>query len=554
MLKRISFFIALISFIFCIAVGTLLIAEFYSFKQAQPDKTEALDTLKKELANSPDNELLRDQIRELDLLARQGYFRSRETMRTASLMLLAGTAVFLFSLHLACGKKGIDLPEPCKGADSFTISRPGMRAATAVVIAGLISIGFLAALSGKTFLEEIQPKTEQAKLPAPVQKNPEPAVSEKPISGQNYTNNWPFFRGPDSGRGPTLETLEWKQSWSVELPGPGFNSPIIWEDKIFLSTADEDEKLILCYSLDNGQQLWQTSVDTETVEEMPEVTEDTGYAASTLAVDGQRVYAIFADGDLAAVNFNGEIVWQDNLGVPENHYGHSSSLIAWENRLFIQYDHRIESLLFIYNAETGYLLKDIERDVEISWASPLLITDPEPLLILSASPKVVAYNPLTGEKYWENECIEGEVAPSPAYANNRIFVVNDSVPLVALDAQSGQKLWENDDLESPDVASPVAAGNFVYTASSGGLLTCFQSTTGEIIYEQEFENGFYASPLICGDKLLLIDKTGTIFISAKGPQFTKPKEHKLNAPVVSTPAVTTDCIIIRTWGKLIKVQ
>ena len=120
----------------------------------------------------------------------------------------------------------------------------------------------------------------------------------------------------------------------------GFNSPIIWGDKIFVAGANEESREVYCYNRNTGELLW-TGVANNiqgSPATMPRVTPDTGLSAPTLTTDGKRVFAIFATGDVIAFDLNGKRVWAKNLGVPENHYGHSSSLITWANKLFIQYD------------------------------------------------------------------------------------------------------------------------------------------------------------------------------------------------------------------------
>ena len=156
-------------------------------------------------------------------------------------------------------------------------------------------------------------------------------------------DNWARFRGPN-GSGISSDTkipLTWSESenlkWKLDLPGPGSSSPIVWGDRLFFSGGDEEGLEVFCYDANTGDLRWQKTVETKA--EFPEVSEDTGYAAPTMATDGQRVFAIFATGDLAAFDLDGNVVWQKNLGVPKNPYGMGSSLLSDGVRLFVQYDH-----------------------------------------------------------------------------------------------------------------------------------------------------------------------------------------------------------------------
>ena len=128
--------------------------------------------------------------------------------------------------------------------------------------------------------------------------------------------------------------------WSSEVSVPGFNSPIVWDDRVFLSGADEEGQVVFCFDANSGKELWTRTITTAVA--LPKVNEDAGFAAPTMATDGRRVFVIFATGELAALDFNGRPVWQQNLGLPDNPYGMGSSLISDRERLYVQYDHREE--------------------------------------------------------------------------------------------------------------------------------------------------------------------------------------------------------------------
>jgi outer membrane protein assembly factor BamB len=125
----------------------------------------------------------------------------------------------------------------------------------------------------------------------------------------------------------------------------------------------------------------------------PRVTEDTGLSAPTVATDGNHVYAIFGTGDVIAFDMNGTRVWARNLGVPDNHYGHSSSLLVWDNKLFVQYDTNRGGKVMALNTATGETIWEKIRTSKISWASPVLAqVDGKYQLILTADPIVAGYD------------------------------------------------------------------------------------------------------------------------------------------------------------------
>ncbi len=150
--------------------------------------------------------------------------------------------------------------------------------------------------------------------------------------------------------------------------------PSFGGDKIFVAGADDSSREIYCYSRTDGKLLWTGVADNiqGSPATMPKVTEDTGLSAPSMTTDGQCVYAIFATGDVIAFDMNGNRVWARNLGVPDNHYGHSSSLVMWDNKLFVQYDTNRGGKLIALDVSNGNTVWETARKSNISWASPVL--------------------------------------------------------------------------------------------------------------------------------------------------------------------------------------
>lgn len=162
--------------------------------------------------------------------------------------------------------------------------------------------------------------------------------------------------------------------WKVPVALPGFNSPIIWGDKLFISGANDTKKEVYCYNRNTGELIWTREVkDIPNTHSSPDVTPDTGHAAPTLTTDGETVIAIFSNGDIIAFDINGNKVWAKNLGLPENHYGHSSSLLIYKDKVIIQFDDRKTAKLLALSTKTGEVKWSTPRAVKISWASPVLI-------------------------------------------------------------------------------------------------------------------------------------------------------------------------------------
>ena len=165
----------------------------------------------------------------------------------------------------------------------------------------------------------------------------------------------------------------------------------------------------------------------------PRVTDDTGLAAPTLTTDGKAVFAIFGTGDVIAFDMNGKRVWARNLGVPDNHYGHSSSLITWNGKLLVQYDTNRGGKVMALDNKTGETVWETVRNSKISWASPVLAeVDGKYQLVLTADPIVAGYDVETGEELWSVECMMGEVGPSVGYSDGIVVAANEYARMVAI--------------------------------------------------------------------------------------------------------------------------
>lgn len=410
---------------------------------------------------------------------------------------------------------------------------------------------------------EVQPKqiAENEKIEPESPKKTEPS---KTISEQTLKNNFPSFRGyggngvsfkenlPLHWDGPSGENVLWK----TEIPLHGYNSPIVWEDKVFLTGANDERQEVYCFNGNTGVLVWTAVIDNipGSPAVSPEVTPDTGHAAPTMCTDGTHVYAIFSTGDVVALDMSGSIVWARNLGVPRNHYGHSSSLLTYEDKLLIQYDHSNEAKVMALNTQTGETLWSTARKVKVSWASPVLVnTGSQMELILNADPLVASYNPETGEELWQLKCMMGEVGPSVVYADGVVFAMNEYASLVAI--QLGEQatiLWEDDEFLS-DVPSPVATDQYLFVATSYGVLVCYDAKTGEKYWEQEYDDGFYSSMMMNGDHIYLIDKRGITHIFKASNVFEEIAASPLGEAVYTTPAMGDKSIYIRAEKHLYRI-
>ncbi len=212
--------------------------------------------------------------------------------------------------------------------------------------------------------------------------------------------NWPRFRGPQGAgiaafgdipqkwNGATGESVLRKTA--VELPG--MSSPIIWNRRVFIAGATAQRREVYCLDAENGNLLWTRRVAHQASDVEVAVETATGFAASTPATDGQRVYAIFANGDLVAFDFEGNELWSHAFGKLDNPYGHASSLATYRERVIVQLDQGLgsdnKSRLMAMDGATGRLVWEVQRPVPASWATPVVIQFENPPRIITA----VAYS------------------------------------------------------------------------------------------------------------------------------------------------------------------
>jgi outer membrane protein assembly factor BamB len=251
-----------------------------------------------------------------------------------------------------------------------------------------------------------------------------------------------------------------------------------------------------------------------------------------VTTDGKHVFAIFANGDVICFDFEGNRIWARNLGLPDDHYGHASSLITWGGKLFVQYDTNKGGKVLALNADDGSTTWETVRPTRISWASPVLADfGGKKQLILTADPIVVGYDTETGKELWKVDCMTGEIGSSVAIGSGLVFAGNENAKLVAIDPATATVKWENSDY-LPEVASLACADGMLFVATSYGVFVCYDAVTGEELWEEDFGTGFYSSPMIAGNKVYALDLKGIMHIL----------ELSLTKKVVGEPSVEEDCV------------
>lgn len=589
---------AWIAGVLALVTSILIILNFIQMRRIDPLESTAMETLIGRLSESPQDEQLIQEIRALDVLARKAFFSSRTFKKSGAFLLLGSLAVLLIALRIVMNmQKTLPLPGPTTTKSAYLKTAHWSRWAIATAFGALIIIALtLNLMTEPTPRSSRAAKNDSAPLAQSTEESPTAAVASSAeerqtppiastaeesqiptadsettpvqpeiaaaapeprpqISKDDMKKNWPAFRGYRSLGIATAKEVPttWDGEagthvrWKVEVPRPGFSSPIVWSDKVWVTGGDDTAREIFCYSADTGALLWRHAADgiEGSPAQPPKVTPDTGHAASTPTTNGTAVFAIFSTGDVVCVDFDGKRLWARNLGVPKNHYGHSSSLITWNDLLLVQYDHGESGRLLALDQKTGKTRWETKRDTGISWSSPIIAdTGTRDEVILTANPLVAAYDPKTGESLWQVSCLSGEVGPSAAFAEGRVFAVNEYAILAAIALPSLEILWETD-YDLSEVSSPLAIGPHVFLGTSDGAITCFDAKTGDRIWQEFFDYGFYASPIWAEGRIYLIDNSGTMHVFMASAEYTSVAQSPLSEDSYSTPAIVDGAVYCR---------
>ncbi len=538
--------VAIVAAVFSFVMCTLLITNYLQSRMLDPLENPALERLISQLQDNPQDMQLKAQIREIDLLSRKALFINQWQIRTGSTILLAAVILLLITLK-TMDTLQTKLPDPQGSLDDNEAWYLSTKIRQGIAALGLFLIGtaVIFAMLSYSELAETDKKMHAATA-----------------SPQDFARNWANFRGPGGlGISPSKAApVAWDIKseagirWHVPVPKPGFNSPILWGENIFLCGGDKNSLAIFCYNIIDGELLWRSRVDDPNDKTLAEFRpqHDTGFAAPTMATNGRFVFAIFNTGLIAACDFNGNLIWTKNLGVPENHYGHSSSLIVFENLLIVQYDQSANARLLALDTMSGSTVWRVKREI-ISWSSPVLINfDGRCELIVTDCFSVTSFDPKTGVKYWQVDCLDGEHAPSPAFAADMLVVGNEysQATGLRLGKDTPESVWEYyDDL--PDAVSPLATDEFVFFVASYGVVTCLDIKSGELLWTHDYKKNIYASPILSGKNIYLLDRNGTMHIFSAAKEFKSIADLPLGRKAAATPVIIDGRIYVRMEKSLI---
>ena len=369
---------------------------------------------------------------------------------------------------------------------------------------------------------------------------------------------WPAFLGQGASPiDPVTIPLTWSPTeniaWQTKLPGKGQSSPVIWNDRIFVTAIEgtmKEKCHLLGLSLQDGRKLWcRTNASAQTVRS----TYTQSRAAPTPVVDADRVYAFFETGNVIAADHAGNIVWQriltEDYGPFESTIGLASSPILVDGILVILVDHEGPSYILGLDAKTGETRWKTERTSRSSYASPALVpVAGEPHIVCSSSGSVDGYDPKTGDMLWTyEENIGGNrtgaplpirdgmfaVGASPGMHNEREAEARKSNFVMRVDRIDGKfvpkVVWRTEEA-MPSYNSPVVLGDFAYWVNRAGVVFCYDAETGKNLYTKRSGGTCWVTPVRLGDRVYLFGKDGTTTVLALGPEHQVLAENSLWDP------------------------
>lgn len=398
--------------------------------------------------------------------------------------------------------------------------------------------------------------------------------------------NWPQWRGP-RGDGISSETnlpVKWSKTeniaWRVALPGPAGASPVVWDDRVFLTTVDSADLVLMCIGTD-GKERWRQKVAVGN----KDVRGDEGNsAAPSPCTDGKHVWTFMANGWLACFTVDGQEVWkfdvQKRYGKLSIAFGLTSTPVLDGGRLYLQLIHgegnpsTREAMVVCLQAATGDEVwkhdrkSDAKAECEHSYASPVLYRDGQRSFLLShGADFVVAHDLQDGRELWR--C--GELNPKASYNNTLRFVASPvAAPgmIVVPSAKNGPVfclrpdgtgdvteresvfLWKRP-RGTPDVPSPVVKDGLVYLLRENGNLTCVDAQNGTQIYEERTTSDRHrASPVFADGKLYTTARNGTVSVIQAGPKFELLAKNELGEAMSASPAIANGRIYLRTFDAL----
>jgi outer membrane protein assembly factor BamB len=388
-----------------------------------------------------------------------------------------------------------------------------------------------------------------------------------------YAENWPQFRGP-SGQGISDEKnlpVRWSATdeilWKTEIPGEGYSSPIVFDQNIYITSAEDSGAScrVLCLDLNSGSILWNTEV----FRQKPGNKEmRNSYATPTPVTDGKLVYAVYNDGSIAAVTTEGTLRWQNRNYKFYSQHGLGVSPILYENLFIIPFDGSgrppdkhvgwqepwDKAFILALDKSSGEQVWIGKRGLSrIAHVTPLIVDyRGTPQLVSGAGDVVQGFDPKTGTRIWSVKSSGEGVVPSIVSGEEMVFSASGfgdpTIRAILLggngDVTKTHIIWEQKD-NVPTIPSFLYHKPYLFTITDNGKAMCLQAKTGEIVWQQRIPGKYAASPVYADGKIYFLSEKGTSTVIEAGPVFKIIAENKIEELCKASYAIANGKIIIR---------
>ncbi|MCY1719493.1 PQQ-binding-like beta-propeller repeat protein [Prolixibacteraceae bacterium Z1-6] len=428
------------------------------------------------------------------------------------------------------------------------------------------------------------------------------------LAQTNYMQQWPGFRGPfakgyiENANTVTEWNLETGENilWQTKIPGLGHSCPVIWDDKLFVTTAIsgsgndylkvglygdgdavEDESIhefkVYCLDKNTGEILW----DKLAVKCVPAVKRHTkaSHADGTPACDGNHLVAFFGSQGLYCYNMEGQLLWKKDFGkmnagpydAPELEWGFSSSPIIHKGNVIVQCDFLGDSFIASFDIATGKQNWRTARDEVSTWSSPTVFEkEGKTQIVVNGWKHMGGYDFETGTEIWEMSGGGDIPTPTPVVAHDLIFINNAHgrySPIYAIKTNTtGNITLAENELSNSDIVwsikrggaymqTPLIYGDYLYNLRGNGSLSVFMATTGELMYKESLGSvgGFSASGVAANDYVYFCSEQGDVFVVKAGPVFELVAQNNMDDILMATPAISNDRIYFRAQKAVIAV-
>ncbi len=391
---------------------------------------------------------------------------------------------------------------------------------------------------------------------------------------------WTRYRGPNGQGISQAKTIpvKWTEkdyNWKVNLPGGGHSSPVVWADKVFITSGDQetDQGILLAIRVSDGEILWQKQYTLTPYRPNPR----NSYATATPVVDADHVYALWPtpkETILVALDHNGGEIWKRTFGGVQCQHGAGGSPIVSDDIVVFTHEHEdsskdAQSAWIAVDRNTGQTRWKLDRKTssKTSYSTPCVYsspTDKRQLIFTSLAHGMTGVDPKTGTVVWElSSAFISRVVSSPVIAGELLIGTcgdfSSGKRLIAIRPETTGKstqpaeAYKFDDSSMPYVPTSLAQAGLLFTFHDRGYVSCLHSSTGEQLWREKPAGTFFGSPVWANGKLYCITTNGDAVVIKAAPTYELLAVNPLGEKSHATPAVAGGRIYLRTYSHLISI-